>query len=70
MSTPTEVLVLDDEPLVCERLKDHLERKKYRVEVFTGGWKVGGLRAGFQPWILSNPVELQVPDPDRVAGGL
>lgn len=35
MSAPTEVLVLDDEPLVCERLKEHLERKHYRVEVFT-----------------------------------
>jgi DNA-binding NtrC family response regulator len=39
MSTPTEVLVLDDEPLVCERLKEHLERKKYRVEVFTESQK-------------------------------
>jgi len=35
MSTPTEILVLDDEPLVCERLKEHLEKKDYRVEVFT-----------------------------------
>ncbi len=41
----------------------------YRVEVFKGGWKVGGLRVGFQPWILSNPVELQASDPDRIAGG-
>ena len=41
----------------------------YRVEVFKGGWRVGGLRVGFQPWILSNPVELQVPGPERVAGG-
>jgi DNA-binding NtrC family response regulator len=31
----TEVLVLDDEPMVGERLKDHLEKKGYRVEVFT-----------------------------------
>ena len=35
MSRPTEVMVLDDEALVCERLKEHLEKKKYRVEVFT-----------------------------------
>jgi hypothetical protein len=41
----------------------------YRVEVFKGGWKVGSLRAGFQPWILPNPIELQAPGLDRVAGG-
>jgi DNA-binding NtrC family response regulator len=39
MSSPTEVLVLDDEPLVCERLKTHLERKGYQVEVFTESQK-------------------------------
>ncbi len=31
----TEVLVLDDEPMVGERLEEHLTRKGYRVEVFT-----------------------------------
>ncbi len=35
MSSPIEILVLDDEPLVCERLKEHLEKKAHRVEVFT-----------------------------------
>jgi pyruvate,water dikinase len=30
-----EVLVLDDEPVVSERLKDHLEKRGYRVESFT-----------------------------------
>jgi len=39
MSTSTEVLVLDDEPMVCERLKEHLERKGYRIEVFTESQK-------------------------------
>jgi len=30
-----KVLVLDDEPIVCERLKDFLESKKMEVEAFT-----------------------------------
>ncbi|MEJ2541009.1 MAG: hypothetical protein P8188_13730 [Gemmatimonadota bacterium] len=32
----------------------------YRVEVFKGGVRLGGMRYGFEPWILSNPVELAV----------
>jgi DNA-binding NtrC family response regulator len=39
MSTPVEILVLDDEPLVCERLKEYLEKKNHRVEVFTESQK-------------------------------
>lgn len=35
MSVAAEVLVLDDEPLVCERLEEHLHKRGYRVEVFT-----------------------------------
>ncbi len=35
MSSNADVLVLDDEPMVAERLKDHLDRKGYQVEVFT-----------------------------------
>lgn len=35
MSNRGEVLVLDDEPIVCERLKEHLERGRFRVETFT-----------------------------------
>lgn len=35
MKNRTEVLVLDDEPIVCERLKEHLENKGYSVETFT-----------------------------------
>ncbi len=35
MSSTADVLVLDDEPMVAERLKDHLDRKGYQVEVFT-----------------------------------
>jgi len=30
-----EVLVLDDEKIVCERLKDYLQKKGYSVETFT-----------------------------------
>jgi len=29
----------------------------YRVEVFRAGMRIGGLRYGFRPWILSNPLE-------------
>lgn len=35
MGSAADVLVLDDEPMVGERLKDHLEKKGYQVEVFT-----------------------------------
>lgn len=35
MNSAAEVLVLDDEPMVGERLKKHLEKKGYQVEVFT-----------------------------------
>ncbi|MEJ2678465.1 MAG: response regulator, partial [Gemmatimonadota bacterium] len=35
MSSAADVLVLDDEPMVGERLKDHLEKSGYAVEVFT-----------------------------------
>jgi DNA-binding NtrC family response regulator len=35
MSAPIEVMVLDDEPVVGERLKDQLGRKGFAVEVFT-----------------------------------
>jgi hypothetical protein len=34
---------------------------RYRVEVFRPGWRVGRLRFGFRPWIVSNPVELRDP---------
>lgn len=35
MSSSAEVLVLDDEPIVCERLKTHLEKSAFHVETFT-----------------------------------
>jgi DNA-binding NtrC family response regulator len=35
MKNRTEVLVLDDEAIVCERLKEHLESKGFEVETFT-----------------------------------
>ena len=35
MSETADVLVLDDEAIVCERLKDYLEKKDYRIEAFT-----------------------------------
>ena len=35
MGKQIEVLVLDDEPIVCERLKDYLEKKDILVETFT-----------------------------------
>lgn len=31
----TTILVLDDEPIVCNRLKPYLEKNGYEVEVFT-----------------------------------
>ena len=35
MSEGIEVLVLDDEPIVCERLKDFLDKKGILTETFT-----------------------------------
>lgn len=35
MPTDIEVMVLDDEPTVCERLKDFLEKDGIKVETFT-----------------------------------
>jgi DNA-binding NtrC family response regulator len=35
MGNRSEVLVLDDETIVCERLKDHLEKNEFSVETFT-----------------------------------
>jgi DNA-binding NtrC family response regulator len=35
VSTSTEVLVLDDETIVCERIKEHLGKKGFLVETFT-----------------------------------
>ena len=35
MSTSGEVLVLDDEAIVCERIKEHLGKKGFLVETFT-----------------------------------
>ena len=35
MSKEIEVLVLDDEPIVGERLRDYLEKRDISVEVFT-----------------------------------
>jgi DNA-binding NtrC family response regulator len=35
MSEPVRVLVLDDEPIVCDRLGPALEKHGFRVETFT-----------------------------------
>lgn len=34
-STPTSILILDDEPIVSKRLQPSLEKKGYAVEAFT-----------------------------------
>ena len=39
MGKPVEVLVLDDEIIVCERLKDYLGKKGMSVEIFTESQK-------------------------------
>lgn len=33
--TDIDVLILDDEPIVCERLKEYMEKKGVSVETFT-----------------------------------
>lgn len=32
---PTEVMVVDDEQMVCDRLRDHLEKQGFQVDTFT-----------------------------------
>jgi DNA-binding NtrC family response regulator len=39
VSRETEVLVLDDEPIVGERLRDYLQKRGMSVEVFTSSEK-------------------------------
>ncbi len=39
MSERIEVLILDDEPIVCERLKDFFDKKGVLTEVFTNSQK-------------------------------
>ncbi len=39
MKNPVEVLVLDDEAIVCERLKSQLEKSDFNVETFTESQK-------------------------------
>lgn len=39
MSNSTEVMVLDDEIIVCDRLKDYLEKKGISVEIFSESQK-------------------------------
>ena len=39
MRGPVEVMVLDDEEVVCERLKSHLEKKGFTVETYTDSQK-------------------------------
>ena len=35
MSHPCEILIVDDEPIICERLKAFIEKEGHRVETFT-----------------------------------
>lgn len=35
MSIDVKILILDDEPIVCDRLKPALEKEGYKVEVYT-----------------------------------
>ncbi|HZD05265.1 MAG TPA: response regulator [Longimicrobiales bacterium] len=62
MSTPTEVLVLDDEPLVCERLKERLERRDYRVEVFTESRKAVARLAEKRFAVVITDLKMEGPD--------
>ena len=39
MTSSPEILILDDEMIVCERLKEHLEKKGFRVEIFNDSQK-------------------------------
>lgn len=34
MSNPCEILIVDDEPIICDRLKAFIEKEGHRVETF------------------------------------
>ena len=56
------VLILDDEPIVCERLKPALERSGFEVETFTDSQKVIDRLMEEKFDVLVTDLKMQGPD--------
>ena len=62
MTTPKRVVILDDEPIVCERLKPALEKAGFEVETFTTGQAVIDRFAETRFDVLVTDLKMQKPD--------
>jgi DNA-binding NtrC family response regulator len=62
MSDPVEVMVLDDEAIVCERLKEHFERIGISVEIFTESRKALDRLAQKRFDVVVTDLRMQPPD--------
>ena len=61
MRNPYQVLVLDDEEVVCERLKAHLEKKGFEVEAFTSSTDAIDRLAGKNFDVVITDVKMEGP---------
>jgi DNA-binding NtrC family response regulator len=62
MAAPKRVAILDDEPIVCERLKPALEKAGFSVEAFTNGQDVIDRFTESRFDVLVTDLKMQKPD--------
>jgi len=62
MAAPKKVAILDDEPIVCERLKPALEKAGFNVEAFTTSRDVIERFAETRFDVLVTDLKMQKPD--------
>jgi len=62
MVSPKRVAILDDEPIVCERLKPALEKAGFEVEAFTTGQDVIDRFSETRFDVLVTDLKMQKPD--------
>jgi len=62
MTTAKRVAILDDEPIVCERLKPALEKVGFEVETFTSGQAVIDRFTEARFDVLVTDLKMQKPD--------
>jgi DNA-binding NtrC family response regulator len=62
MAEPKTVAILDDEPIVCERLKPALEKAGFTVEAFTTGQAVINRFTETRFDVLVTDLKMQKPD--------
>ena len=62
MMNPRKVAILDDEPIVCERLKPALEKAGFEVETFTTGQAAIDRFSETRFDVLVTDLKMQKPD--------